>query len=123
MSNKEPNAFLVQLRGPFSKNHNLLEDLELENRFIKKIGIQITPEVPFEVQARMPQTASHEIRIGHLEDNDDVFIIGATGILEMDDLKLTQNEISVIQFQQDENELTLVDLILDTNIIDSEGGK
>ena len=138
---KESNTFLVQLRGPFSTKDNLLQDIELEktfdihdsstgnfqpiteNRFIKKIGIQITPEASFEAQVKMPNTASHQIIIGHLGSDDYVFTIGATGILEMDDLRLTKDEISTIQFLQNENELTLVDLILDTDIIDSEGGK
>lgn len=140
MMNKEPNTFLVQLQGPFSadekdENYNLLKKIELEktfqihdsatggykdvteSRFIKKIGIQITPEASFEAQVLMPKSR-HEIQIG-----DNIFTVGGTGILEIDNLRLTKNDILTIHFLQNENELTLVDFILDTNIIDSEGGK
>lgn len=135
----EPNTFFVQLKGPFTEDDNLLTLIELEktfdihdsstgntqqvteNRFIKKIGIQITPEASFEAQVLMPE-ARHRIQIGG--SGDDIFTIGATGILEMDNLRLDKNELdNNFHFLQKENELTLVDLVLDTNIIDSEGGK
>ena len=135
----EPNTFFVQLKGPFTSDDDLLKLIELEktfdihdsstgdtqkvteNRFIKKIGIQITPEASFEAQVLMPE-ARHRIQIGG--SGDDIFTIGATGILEMDNLRLDKTNLSDnFHFLQEENELTLVDLVLDTNIIDSEGGK
>lgn len=129
MIRKEPNTFLVQFQGPFTPEDDFLEAFELneeihndftEFRFIKKIGIQITPEIPFEIQVLLPEKDRHYIQIG-----SDKFIIGPTGILEIDNLRLTKKEMKdkKIHFLQKENELTLVDFILDTNIIDNGGGK
>ena len=136
----EPNTFLVQLRGPFKKDESLLEKIELEktfiihdsstedfqrvteNLFIKKIGIQITPESSFEAQVSIPELR-HEVQIGKTLSNEDTFVIGATGMLEMNNLALDKNNINYFYFKQDENELTIVDLVLEVDRNDSEGGK
>jgi hypothetical protein len=85
------NDKFVQLHGPFGKDEELVDKIK-ENfsdfQSIKKIGIQSEPT-----------------NICYL--NGQIFEIGKTGILEIDEANITS-----VYFKQNELEATLVDCVL-----------
>ena len=85
------NDKFIQLSGPFKRSEDVIykiKKLYPDFRYIKKLGIQTLP--------------SHGCNL-----NGIVFEIGRTGILEFDNVRITQ-----FHFIQDESAMTLIDCIM-----------
>lgn len=93
MSDTSVNKFFGQIRGPFTKDQEIIELIRTMTNYrnlsyLKKLGIQT------------------DVR-NEIEINGHIFEIGKTGILESD----YDNKITSLKFKQDVDEYTIVDFI------------